>query len=393
MRTKRTAAIPKTAVVRRTGLASLSTTMALMTMSRLDEHTRMKNNIFVTCIKRKLRLKFFEDTSNLTCKCGSTIDAYGDHCLGCRANLKTKTSNGIRDAFADIFKRILPIIHLIDTPSQVETEIHNIVPSLPRLKPFDFSIRLDQSTQINTWRSPYSRIGFDVTLIHSTNPSHSTPQEAATYNEYDLRLRDGEKKKFMRASGGTNHVTNITHSPDEVIGEIINSNNVFIPIAIGPFGELGSLFRRFLHGDTILPLPQFPSHRPNAQRAAQLATHHRTPYNILGTADKIWKLTHDNKLFGSNYLAALPSDWANQRIGFACQVNLANHIFTSLSNVTYGQVHTASDSVLDSTDDDWSFFTYTNENEVWVNNDGLHDTITEVGLNGFSLRSVPRDTV
>jgi hypothetical protein len=52
------------------------------------------------------------------------------------------------------------------------------------------------------WRTPYTRIGFDVTLIHSTNNSSSSDSEAAQYNETDLRLRDGEKMKFARGTDG-----------------------------------------------------------------------------------------------------------------------------------------------------------------------------------------------
>jgi hypothetical protein len=84
---------------------------------------------------------------------------------------------------------------------------------LPRLKPFDLSIRLDHSLDISQWRVPYTQIGFDVTLVHSTNPSCSTPSEAAQYNESDLCLRDGEKLKFARRTGGTNPITSRGSSP------------------------------------------------------------------------------------------------------------------------------------------------------------------------------------
>jgi hypothetical protein len=105
-------------------------------------------------------------------------------------------------------------------------------------------------------------------------------------------LRDGEKMKFARRTGGTNPITNTTLSADEVIGEILDTNNVFIPIVAGPFGGFGSLFRRFIESHRILPLPDFSADRPNATRAAALAVTNRTPYNVLGKADKIWKESH-----------------------------------------------------------------------------------------------------
>jgi hypothetical protein len=73
------------------------TSMALMTMSRIREEHRIKNNTSRTALQRKLRLPIFNNMSDYKCKCGATLDPYGDHCLGYKANHKTKSSNGIRD--------------------------------------------------------------------------------------------------------------------------------------------------------------------------------------------------------------------------------------------------------------------------------------------------------
>jgi hypothetical protein len=339
------------------------TSMALMTMSRCNEANCIKNHTFKTALQRKLRLPIFDKANNYRCKCGSIIDAYGDHCLGCKANHKAKASNGIRDEIVKIMQRILPIVKMIDSPTQVETKVHNIVPSLPRLKPFDLSIRLDHSLDTRCWRTPHSRIGFDVTLIHSTNDSSSSNSEAAQYNESALRLRDGEKMKFARRTGGTNPITNRTLSADEVIGEILDANNVFVPIAVGPFGEFGSLFRRFIERHRVLPLPTFSTDRPNATRAAARAITNRTPYDVFGKADLIWKDTHGHKLFDGSYLSQQPSIWANQRLGLATCTHLANHINTSLTKVkqvcsTDGNhgTHSELSTSLDDDIDEWRFY-------------------------------------
>lgn len=335
--------------------------MALMTMSRIDQTNRIPNTTFFTALKRKLRMKIHPDISSLKCKCGSALDEYGDHCLGCKANSKTKASNGIRDEITKIFERILPIAKMIDSPRQLEKEIYNVVPSLPRLKPFDLSIRLDTSLDSGTWRVPFSRIGFDVTLIHSTKPSSSTTSEAATYYETDLRLRDGEKMKFARRRGGTNEITNRTLSPDEVIGEILNTNNVFIPIAVGPFGDIGSIFRRFIENHRTLPLPSFPSDRPNALKAAERAINVRTPYDVFGKADRAWKREHGNALLDRSYLSNCPSQWANQKLGLAVTTHLANHINSSLSKVKYdgtalSQSQNVDDNLLIEDNNGWNFY-------------------------------------
>ena len=335
------------------------TSMALMTMSRTDTSNRLPNKTFSTALKRKLRLRLFDDISNFKCKCGSSLDAYGDHSLGCKANNKSKASNGIRDEIIKIFRRILPIVNMIDSPTQVESEVHNVVPSLPQLKPFDLSIRLDNSLDSGAWRVPYSRIGFDVTLVHSTKPPSCTPSEAATHTISDLRLRDGEKMKFARRTGGTNKLTNRTISADDVIGEILSSNNVFIPIAVGPFGELGSMFRRFIDNVSTLPLPSFPSNRPHALRAARLATDCRTPYNLFAKSDYIWKRDH-NGFFDGSYLSNSPGTWANQKLGLALCSNLANHINTSLSrtkycNISQSQHSQGNDGELEHHEPDWRY--------------------------------------
>jgi hypothetical protein len=232
---------------------------------------------------------------------------------------------------------VLPIAKLIESSTQIETEVHNIVKSLPRLKPFDLSICLDHSLDPGSWRTHLSRIGFDVTIIHATRPSVRSPSEAAQFTESDLRLRDGEKQKFARRNGGTNKLTRRTLTADGVIGEILDSNNAFIPIAVGPHGEFGSLFRRFLHGSNPLPLPAFRDDRPNAIRAANLAISNKTPFDILGKADKNWKREHGDKLFGGSYLAPTPSVWDNQRLGLICQTSLSNHIRASLTKIKYNK--------------------------------------------------------
>eukprot|EP00956_Cyclotella_meneghiniana_P026764 scaffold58635_cov59-Cyclotella_meneghiniana.AAC.1 len=240
-----------------------------------------------------------------------------------------------RDGIVDIFKRILPITKLIHSGTQVEKEAPNIIRSLPRLKPFDLSIRLHHLLTQGAWRIPLARIGFDVVFVHSTKPAPSDPLRlTASFNESDLRLREGERKKFARSTGGTNDITSKTLSPDEVIGEINNSNYSFIPIAIGPFGEMGSIFRRFWDGSDPLPLPEFKD-RPEAERAALRSISVDTPWDILGKADARWKSERGTSLFDGSHLTSLPSIWAKQQYGIVCSTQLANHIHSSFNNLIY----------------------------------------------------------
>jgi hypothetical protein len=130
-------------------------------------------------------MKIMEIAPLQTCKCGSALDEYGDRCLGSTASHKTCASNSIRDGLVRIFKHVLQTAKLIGSPIQVESEVQNIVPTLPKLKPFDLSFCLDQSLDSGSWRMPYSCIGFNVTLVHATKPSISSESEAAQYHESD----------------------------------------------------------------------------------------------------------------------------------------------------------------------------------------------------------------
>jgi hypothetical protein len=95
------------------------------------------------------------------------------------------------------------------------------------------------------------------------HPFHQTiifkpTRGVSSTSELDLRLRDGEKMKFACRTGGTNKITKRTLSADEVIGEIMNANFSFIPIAIGAFGEICSTFLQFSGGTNPMALPNFP---------------------------------------------------------------------------------------------------------------------------------------
>jgi hypothetical protein len=82
------------------------TSMALMTMSRIPRRAPHQEPNFCTAFQRKLRLPIINNTTDYKCKCGATLNLYGNHSLGCKANHKTKADNGIRDEIIKVFKRI-----------------------------------------------------------------------------------------------------------------------------------------------------------------------------------------------------------------------------------------------------------------------------------------------
>ena len=312
--------------------------MALFTMSRSQYKHRLPNNIFDVMVKRKLRLPLWPNTNLTHCSCSAKLDPFGDHCLGCTTNQKKTTSDDLRDSFAAIFKRILPIVHLIKHQNQVEIEPTKVIRDLPKQRPFDLAFRVEHSTSDNTWRCPLSRIGFDVTLIHSQTSSSTAMQDSDLLNndEPSARLRDlGEKKKFERPRGGTNHITGKSITGDAAMGQLLDSNQGFIPIAIGPFGELGQIFQRFLYGTQPTTLPLISKDKPNAERALHLSISNKVPSNVLGRAKEIWTHKRNSGFFDGTYLASNPQIWAEQQIGLACVTHLGEHILRSQGQMTY----------------------------------------------------------
>jgi hypothetical protein len=99
----------------------------------------MKNENFTLCLKRKLRLPIFNDCINYACRCGKKIDPFGDHCLGCKSNHKTCTSNAIRDGIIKTFSGILVTCKLIESLTQVEGDVERMLLALKSLRPFDLS--------------------------------------------------------------------------------------------------------------------------------------------------------------------------------------------------------------------------------------------------------------
>jgi len=106
-------------------------------------------------------------------------------------------SNTIRDGIIRLFKRILPTVRMISTPTAVEKELPNLLRILPTLCPFDLSVKLDHLLDDSMWRSPLNHLGFDVYVI-SSNASSSTKLQTSKKKKSEICLRDAEREKFCR---------------------------------------------------------------------------------------------------------------------------------------------------------------------------------------------------
>jgi hypothetical protein len=75
---------------------------------------------------------------------------------------------------------------------------------------------------------------------------------------------------------------------------------------VSPYGLFGSASNRFWYctGKQNYPPPKLS--KPNAIRAANLATSLKGPYNILERANDVWGFTRPGEFFGGLYKAMDP---------------------------------------------------------------------------------------
>ena len=83
-------------------------------------------------------------------------------------------------------------------------------------------------------------------------------------------------------------------------------------------------------------------------------------------------------------MAATPSAWANQRLGYACQVHLANHINSASKNVQWTSNFHSGDNILTCDENEWNYFEDDCAPQVWVDYYPVEDTLTEFGADAIS---------
>ena len=139
-----------------------------------------------------------------------------------------------------------------------------------------------------------------------------------------------EKSKFQRGRGSntsrTDSSSQITLTGEQIIGELFDDNMQLLPFAISPLGLFGPTINYFLYG-TPPPKDYKILHNidkskfPNASNMARQAFT-KTPSNILGQADSIWKKKQRNYHYGGSYKSPDPSTYYTQIFGRTiCKAN------------------------------------------------------------------------
>ena len=81
------------------------------------------------------------------------MDAHGDHVMTCTEHSKTTMHNSMRNGLWKLLKKPCMLVKLTISEAMVEQEPPNIIPKLPRLRPFDVSVMFDHMLDDDAWSS------------------------------------------------------------------------------------------------------------------------------------------------------------------------------------------------------------------------------------------------
>ena len=283
-------------------------------MTRSDPSHRLSKYLFTIQLKQKLHLEIFDPAKCPTCLCGEQIDPFGKHIFCCRRVSKKVAHDRIRDEIAPVLQQVLLSGGYISRGSKMEIEPKGVVPDLPSLRPFDLAFRPAPSlkhTHLPT--CPYTQVGFDVTItpprgLHPSQRGVASRNQLATATKH---LTEKERSKLARDGQADDHTTTLL-TGDEIIGDLLRSGRVLIPLAISPYGRWGPMFHHFLFGRMYTTGHTFRrATRPNATAMYTRATTYPAPSNIVTTATTLWRQTKPKHqhFYGHSYTAPTPREW------------------------------------------------------------------------------------
>ncbi len=120
-----------------------------------------------------------------------------------------------------------------------------------------------------------------------------------------------------------------------VIRALNESNTVFMPFIVDPFGGLGPIANALLFGlrpDPRPPRLSFTS--ATAQTAYDNATSASAPFGISAKADRSWSRSASRLPFGRTYHSWFPTNWTRQILGGTINFVFATHLYHSIRKDT-----------------------------------------------------------
>ena len=96
------------------------------------------------------------------------MDAFGDHVMTCRKHSKTTMHNTIRNGLQKLLQKTCMLVKLTSSDAMVEREPSEVIPELPRLRPFDISVLFNHMLDEGAWRSDLKMLGIGITIVPPT---------------------------------------------------------------------------------------------------------------------------------------------------------------------------------------------------------------------------------
>ena len=311
------------------------TSYPLVSMCRSVPAHRKANDIFVLDLKCKLYLEIFPEGNRPTCLCGEVIDVHGMHPFSCRRVSKRPMHDRIRNWTAEPARVILCEAGIMSPGAKMQIEPKKTVPSLPKLRPHDQAFRPSPSlSDPDTPTIPYTRIGFDFVI---TPPASSLPPSqsdaASPSNKPAIAVKhllDKERKKLLR-DGACDSRNQNSLTGDEIIGELLRTDQVLIPAAISPLCAWGPMFDHFWFGTKITPsLAQstFQRRHPNARLMHARATSHPCSSGVVQQATARWRASRakNDHFYGQSYTCPTPKEYLLQKFGLVMTNTRSYHL-------------------------------------------------------------------
>jgi hypothetical protein len=150
----------------------------------------------------------------------------------------------------------LAVANITTTNTSLKTEPTLYLTSDPLSRPYDIAFHPNNP---NHHLHECNTIGFDITIAHATKPLPSTQNLASSEDcittltaPADTFVQDFKRRKLNRSN---NTRANPPMPGKAVIGDLLRSQRLLIPIAIDAHGRLGPMFQYTIYGTIPPPFP------------------------------------------------------------------------------------------------------------------------------------------
>jgi len=304
---------------------SLLTSLPLSTISRTDASNRFSDVEFRSYAQRKLRLILWSPVPS-KCKCGQTIDKYGDHFFTCSRTSKIELHNRMRDSVYTVCQHIFPLISQTTTQDTLLEHPH-LFDLAPQMRPGDVVVR----HPIHTNSEHYSNTLIDINMIPPCKSTCATLSYTDIISDMNTHHKQHEYKKLKLKHNRTSNAT-----ADQLAQESATKRYRHLPFTIDHQGMLGPFAAEFLFSQQSTLFKTNNITYETSQTSAQIkklisfSLHPKRHKNILKRANKNWHALYGDKWYTNTYHAKTPAQWAKQVIGNTFSIESSRHIIRAM---------------------------------------------------------------